>query len=152
MVRGFRTAYPSLFRSMMPGAKWWTYALVQMSSRRTRRSDWKLKRADYRSLSELEVSSRTTTGIPSWQSNGEIGQLRIYRSRSRSCSCSCSSYVADSLSSRKSRRRARRYRSSTWQPSTTGKVCLGVKIRRAGTCKGVTSSNPTGTCGPHQPG
>lgn len=35
----------------MLGVKWWTYALVQMSSRRTRRRDWKLKRADYGTVS-----------------------------------------------------------------------------------------------------
>lgn len=37
---------PFLFLSRMPGVKWWTYVLVQMSSRMTRRRDWKLKSAD----------------------------------------------------------------------------------------------------------
>jgi hypothetical protein len=36
---------PSLFLSMMPGAKWCTYALVQITRRMTRRRDWKLKSA-----------------------------------------------------------------------------------------------------------
>lgn len=42
--------YPSLFLSMIPGVKWWTYALVQMRRRSVRRRDWKLKRADYGSF------------------------------------------------------------------------------------------------------
>lgn len=38
--------YPFLFRSMMPGVKWWTYVLVQINSRMTSRRDLKLKSAD----------------------------------------------------------------------------------------------------------
>jgi len=38
-------SYPFLFRSMMPGAKWWTYVLVHIRRRMTWSRDWKLKRA-----------------------------------------------------------------------------------------------------------
>lgn len=46
LLQSISFPYPFLFLSRMPGVKWWTYVLVQMSSRMTRRRDWKLNSAD----------------------------------------------------------------------------------------------------------
>jgi hypothetical protein len=40
---------------MIPGIIEWAYALVQMTRRKTRRRDWKLKRADYFEVERLAV-------------------------------------------------------------------------------------------------
>ena len=57
-----------MFLSMIPGAKWCTYALVQIRSRRTRRRDWKLKRADCEHfVSVTSLPARSLIDIPSWR-------------------------------------------------------------------------------------
>lgn len=49
---------PVLFLSRMAGKIWWTWAHVQIRRRITRRSDWRLKRADILSVLFLSIVFR----------------------------------------------------------------------------------------------